>query len=116
MDVVTKRSKIRTVADRWYNARINKSSQYQFLHQSTLERDQKTHEKLLALDLETADEDEVIEIIGNNTWTFLICDCCGEDVDALVDFQLVNESVAPNVSICKFCLTKALKEIEDECN
>ena len=67
MKLYTERDQIRTVADRWAN-------QYQ---NSTNEQLKLITYKLRALDLETVSVQEIIEIIGNDSWTRLVCTECG---------------------------------------
>lgn len=61
------------------------------------------YDKLEVLDPETATAEEVNRIIGNDTWTSLVCEECGSITDAVV----VVEGEDANVSLCFPCVEKA---------
>lgn len=48
---------------------------------------------------------EIDKIIGNNTWTTIVCRECGNEVDGCVAFG----NTVPCFEVCEVCLTKALK-------
>lgn len=64
------------------------------------------YNNLVALGDNPSPED-VNEVIGNSSWTNIICSACGESVDSAV--ELGEEGYdTDHVYACKECLTKAL--------
>lgn len=53
---------------------------------------------------------EINEIIGNNSWTELICNECNEDVDNIMELGEELDEDTRTVWICKDCLMQALSE------
>jgi hypothetical protein len=93
MEVLTKRQVIRDVPKRWKQQYPNgKEGKY---------------EKLIAA--KPLSKKKVDAIIGNNSWTELICDQCRKDVPLVV---LLDSSEYSN-SICEQCLNKALDLINE---
>ena len=106
ISLITIRDRIRGVAEAW-------REQYYNSHGGTVEvwdtlfvgeqRDREaTHQELLALNTETATEDDVERIIGNRTWTTLTCSICGERVPVIVRFGVEGEYGCAEV--CKECV------------
>lgn len=68
---------------------------------------------LSLLDLNTATEQQIINIVGNPTWTELICDSCKKNKDIVMEFLEENEHQYESNAcfICKDCLGLALNQI-----
>lgn len=47
--------------------------------------------------------EQVNEVIGNNSWTRIVCDNCNSDVDSAVKFTVFDSDFL----ICKDCLSAA---------
>lgn len=73
-------------------------------------RDGKTSEDTINALKNEADltEDKVCGIVGNNSWTNLICDECKLDCQELVTLGEAPNYESSTASICKSCLAKAL--------
>ena len=65
------------------------------------------YEKLMAAKPLT--KEKVDTIIGNESWTMLICDECGRDVKLVVFLGKNNDH---DTAICERCLNKAIRVIE----
>lgn len=63
-------------------------------------------EALLALGAQPAIED-VNRVIGNNSWTQLICDECKNDVAAVVQLGAEPDYESATACVCGACLLKA---------
>jgi hypothetical protein len=99
MEIVTKRARILNVVERW-------KYQYQYRLDAPL-RDGRTPAEIEAqlrmLDLTSASEDDVAQVIGNNVWTRLECDECGASVERLLCFD------ASSLDVCDTCLRRAVQ-------
>lgn len=96
---ITRRDKIRGVADAWFEQ--YKNSKPPFMGDSK--------EKLfalIALDKEAATADDVAEIIGNYTWTDLTCRRC--DIDYGEGFEIKHKT--DEAIVCEVCLNLMLGE------
>jgi hypothetical protein len=112
MKVIDSRERILTVVDRYA---------YQFRHylNKTLPPDRlafdpiKVWEKLRALDLERATPDDIEQIIGNDSWTQVICDVCSCEVELAVRLEpengIPNDPDYPVLDTCLRCLKRALE-------
>lgn len=71
----------------------------------------RTHGQMLAdlnaLDVETATHAEVSAIMGNESWSRLLCDECGTDCEVIVRLGDEPEWEARWVDICAACLDTA---------
>ena len=106
MILITKLDIILGVAKRWrsqYNDAGLDTLDYQRPHQT--KRD--ILNQLEALDLTSATQEEVNKIIGNDSWTALKCDECGEDVDAVVRVGEEPNYESQTACVCRACLAKA---------
>jgi len=102
MKLLTKRGLIQDILGRW-------KEQYPTLHGDKA----KIYLKLLALDLDTATEQEVEAVIGNGSWTRMICDECSEEVETLVVVGEEPGYESRTACICPDCLKKATKLAEE---
>jgi len=96
MKLITWRDKIRNVAKTW-------AIQYR----NTADTSKKeVLAQLKTLDIEKATVEDVAQIIGNYSWTRLICDECGEDVPAVVLVGQEPDYDSSTVYLCKSCALK----------
>lgn len=96
MKVITTDDLIRDVADKWRR-------QYHALPES--DPRYKTWLRLDALDPATATKTMVDNIIGNTSWTALVCSECHQDVDEVV--QVGDSDDGPEIFLCYDCLDEA---------
>ena len=96
MEIITKRSLILDVADRW-------KSQYP-------DGKDGIYEKLMDLKI-SATEDDVALIIGNSSWTEINCDECGRSVDAAAQVGQEPDYESRTAIVCFPCLEIAVKKI-----
>jgi hypothetical protein len=120
MKIITVRGQIREVAGKWkerYTEPTMKGLKWrEELSRSGLTR-QAIHERLLALDVETATPGDVAAVIGNDTWirTSLICNECGRAAPALAKFTVDwTDNTVPSLFLCAGCLRKAADALDKE--
>lgn len=108
MRIVTRREVIRAVADRWAEQYQNALSK----PESTL-ADQRHPKAILrqlrALDLEEATPAQVEAIIGNDSWTALNCNECGESAETVLrfghdDYESTTHGLCPKCVHAAFAL------------
>ena len=115
MILLTTRTKIRSVADRG-KEQYCRGDRWCEAWRGRKPADV-IYKRLAALDVETATAADVEEIIGNDSWTVIDCDECGERVPAVVrvgydpDYESSMNSTA---LVCADCLRRALSMIEGE--
>ena len=99
MELITERSRIKTVAERW-------DAVYGPEFRPTLSGSSKTiSKKLHALNLSKVSAATVNKIIGNDSWTRLVCDECREPVTKVaVLYHPGDDSAVFNM--CEACATK----------
>jgi len=98
VELITERSRIKTVAERW-------DAQYGPDFRPIAGGSSKTiSEKLHALNLSKVSVKTVNKIIGDDSWTKLTCDECRADVKKLVVFY--HEGGDALYDICESCATK----------
>ena len=104
MELKTKEQLVRTVAERWKVQRYVKmlDSAAGWYHP----RDEEIHKNLLVLSPE-ASEQEVTNIVGNDTWTRNRCDECGEDTNITVTLGEPYDYESATATICVTCLYQA---------
>jgi len=96
MKLITWRGKIRNVAKSW-------AAQYR---NTTDASKKEVLAQLKILDTEKATIEDVAQIIGNDSWTRLICDECGEAVQAVVMVGQEPDYDSATVYLCKSCALK----------
>jgi len=97
MKIITKQHKIDNITKSWYK---------QYKRYMTPGGDKlEIYEKLLKLDQPT--EAEIIDIIGNKSWTENYCDECGEDWEILIQIGQEPDYESRTAKICQSCLRKA---------
>lgn len=99
MELITERSRIKGVADAW-------DAQHGPEFRPTLSGSSKTiSEKLHALNLSKVSANTVNKIIGNDTWTRLVCDECRKPVTKVAVLYNPDDGSAV-FNICEACATK----------
>lgn len=68
-----------------------------------------TYQRLLDLDKETASPEDVRMIIGNDSWTELSCDQCGQQVNAVIWVGQEPDYDSRTACICRKCLSEAMQ-------
>ena len=106
MKFITIRDLIRSVARRWYGT----------YHPERTERwsllgiePEKKYESLSAMDVETATAEDVADIVGNDSWTNLQCDECGESVTMVVQLGQEPDYESNTANVCIRCLGEVVK-------
>ena len=98
MELITERSRIKTVAERW-------DACYGPEFRPTISGSPKTiSEKLHALNLSKVSANTVNKIIGNDTWTRIVCDECLKPVTKVA--VLYPDDGRAIFNICEACATK----------
>jgi hypothetical protein len=100
MEIIYKRDLIKTVAKRWYE-------QYREDYMNVLT-------KLSKIDLEIATEQQIIDIIGNSTWTSIRCDECNKEVDIAIQLGEEPNYESATALICIDCLKKSIKLFKND--
>lgn len=99
MKLITIRSQIRDVSERWdrrYKSGIHGADKVE------------TGKRLAEIDPETATAEEVAAIIGNDSWACKQdCDECGEESEILV--RVGEEPYYRRAAICQECLNTAVR-------
>lgn len=99
MKLITERSLIRGVAQRW-------REQYPL---GRAEKFDEIYCRLAALNAETATAEEIEKIIGNSSWTDVpSCDECGERRGCVVELGEEPDYESRTAQICLGCLHKAI--------
>lgn len=102
--ITTRKSVIAAAPDRW-------EAQYADYTGSDVSGKTRITEALKALPAADVTKENVDLIIGNESWTRLVCDQCQQDSDVLANFDGCSEYP---VSICLKCLKKANRLIRGE--
>jgi DNA-directed RNA polymerase subunit RPC12/RpoP len=111
MKLITKREVIRDVAKRW-------REQYEpFKEERPLfsvrngiqicKTKREIADELDSLDKETASDADVDAIIGNEYWTSMKCDECGQEVDVLIRVGQEPDYGSHTAYLCMPCIRKA---------
>ena len=100
--ITTEQDMIQQVAGRWAQ---------QYAHTKDPSR-LATLEALRSMNLSTATAKTVAEIIGNETWTRLGCDQCGEYTKWLVTVGAPRDWESPTASLCRDCFNKAVAVVK----
>lgn len=113
MNITTQRDLIRAVAKRWKDqycrcGEWDKSPAVSFVTGKQFFKDkEKIGKQLSTIDLETATAEQVNEIIGNDAWTNLTCNECGQSVTALITVGQKPGWESATASLCRNCIAKA---------
>lgn len=114
LTLITKRDRIKSVAIKW-------ESQYRGMLGNKRFRKDDTYASVLnrleQLNLDTCTEEEVIDIIGNNSWTRLLCDNCYAEVDRIVQVGDRPAYESSTANLCQKCAANAVELfLEDNYN
>ena len=75
------------------------------------------YEELLKLDVNKATAFDIEKIMGNTSWTEpQTCDECNKKFDIVIQLEEEPDYESSTIIICKSCLEKALKLIQDNEN
>lgn len=106
MKLITERTLIREMAERW-------ATQYPRGKSEPGSSSQRIYKKLLALDKEKATAKDVADIVGNDSWT-RVCDCseCGTTPQVIVQVGEEPDYESRTAYLCPSCLQKAVKLVQ----
>ncbi len=107
MELITKRELIKTTIDRWAATYL----QHLRINPSLAGNKYEIYLKLKNEQPQT--EDAIEAIIGNRSWTRLICNECKQDVEVCVQLGEEPNYESSTARICIACLTKALALIAE---
>jgi hypothetical protein len=102
--IITERDLIKKVPDRWYEQYAPFDSQF------TVDK-LSTYEKLKKLDTALCTANDVYSIIGNSSWTTMICDNCKEITSWIIRIGEEPDYDSHTVCLCKNCLKLVAKEL-----
>jgi hypothetical protein len=96
MILVTRQFLVSKVVSRWRDNYYRPMGWYD-------DNKREIYEQLIALESPTAED--VNHVIGNGSWTSLVCDSCKQQVDEVVSIDVTGGEYA--TYICEACLNKA---------
>lgn len=102
MKLITERDLIRGVAKKWYKAYAPNGRGVawgRLIHESS----ETIYRELEAIDKETATPEDVAKIIGNDSWTRIVCGECKEDVSAVIRCGAETDYESATACICRRC-------------
>lgn len=102
MKLITQRDLIQGVATRWdqtYRSRYGTSEDRPFNGKTKEQISNGLH----ALDPNTASPDDVEKVIGNGSWTRLVCDECEKESDSVVQVGDEPEYESSTAYLCRKC-------------
>jgi len=104
MLLIKKQELIDSVPKRWYKEYVSRQGLLACDKQGVLD-------KLHALE-KPLNEQEVNKIIGNSSWTYLKCDVCEKETDAILCIKPLDYCPYENrgVRICNDCMVKGLNK------
>lgn len=102
--LITRRSVMADVAARW-KEQYSRPDGWTVTHTGPSEA---VYAKLRALNPGTASRDDFANIIGNNSWTSIICTACGRDVDEAVEVGEPPDYESHTATLCRPCLQEAI--------
>jgi hypothetical protein len=100
MIIITERSKILSIIDKWKEAYCSKF-------------DDKILNDLKKLNLNTTTAEEVNAIIGNDAWTSCECDECKQKVQKIIMVGEEPDYESRTAFLCKDCLSKAFSMMNE---
>jgi len=99
MNILTTRDTIKAVAERWRKQDEGTADTAKV----------EIGKRLDAMDARLATVDDVLKIIGNDSWTVITCDECKRDVDAVVIVGAPQDYESATASLCSDCIAKAAR-------
>lgn len=107
IELITQRDLIRGVAEKW-RRQYSKSSYWETPN-ATGRTAAQVAARLDALDVETATHEDVAKIIGNDSWTELICNSCRADCERVVQVGEPDDYESRTANLCLSCARKAVE-------
>lgn len=108
MKLITRKLKAQNAAQDWHNQYAKDNWRWYGSKSFVTGKSKKeTYESLAALGDNPSPED-VNEIIGNNSWTSLVCHECGKDVESVIQLGQELDYDSFTADICTGCLMKAI--------
>ncbi len=110
INIIYKQDKLNKVPTTWDSVYLGNNGKWEFRKEK-----QEISKKLHKL-TSPIQESDVINIIGNNSWTSFECDICEIEANKLINFSSDFYDAYNNweTNICESCLEKALQRISDE--
>lgn len=109
MKLITQRNLIKNIAKMWKQAYCNKKNGWQTLLIRDNTKD--IYDSLLKLDLNTCSNEDVSNIIGNCSFTLIVCDECRRGVKEVVQIGEKEDFGSRTCDLCLSCLHKAMKKM-----
>jgi len=103
MKWLTKRARIEGILEAWEG---------QFGSSPEKPSWRRVHDHLKQWDLSQVSEEDIIDLIGNESWTRLRCSECNSDVETALQVGSESDATRPCAFICPTCL----RLIRDELN
>ena len=101
--LLTKQHLVNTVDERWKN-QYYRDDYWSYYGDDKIEK----YEDLVNLG-KSKNQEDVDKIIGNSSWTRLICHNCNKDVDAVFIFGIVEDSLY----VCEDCVNIAVEQFNE---
>lgn len=105
MGVVTKERIIKGVPEKWNHFYRHHSGERMLPNGRSISSVYNALKKLEEEDKLT--ESSILNIIGNASWTSLVCDSCGRQVDKVVSFPSKFGSFSTHFNACPLCILQA---------
>jgi hypothetical protein len=113
MKIITERDLIRDVVKRWeLQYPEEKVQQFKYPHLNFND----ICNSLKKLNLETCSAQDIENIIGNESWTRILCDGCGQNVTWVIQLGQDPDYESNTVHLCKECFKKAIGLINENLN
>lgn len=109
MELITKRSLIQSVAERY---RLAHTRRGRWLPSQDGRQPEEVYAQLQALPAD-ASEADVTAIIGDDRYTANICDECHQDRDVVVLMAIEIHHPTDTVAICPICLAQAQRLVKE---
>lgn len=106
MHIITTRSLIKTVAERWDKMYENKSTSKLFWRLPNQVTPADILKQLQELNTDTCTKKDVDNIIGNDTWTRLECGECGLDVAFVITVGDKLDYNSNTAQLCTDCIVR----------
>ena len=107
MELTTERDLIKGVAKRWFRQYKGSLDDTRSIFSTLSETKRETLTKLQALETDTATIEDVAAIVGNNSWTRLVCDGCAKEVAALLTVGQRRDYDSNTADLCESCVKAA---------
>lgn len=108
MKLLTKAEVLSSVASSWKQQYCRPDGTWEDISKGSSEA---IYKKLISLQQPETKESAIDEIIGNKSWTRLVCNECESEVDAVVQLGEASDYESHTVNVCVACLYKAINLI-----